>query len=393
MNILLAGRLGRYADRILALRDLGHTLVYCTLPPTGQRPRPDDLGDRGVPCFTLNRDAVRAQVDRIIDRYEIDVVYSMKNVWDGSIELVSALLDSGAAPVVRHYKEHFCQPSDAERRTLTQTAGQIYINQESFDYFCETYRVPEDTAHILDTDYLPARYMTDELRPKLYGANHEPHLLVSGGVSVTGGRNDVRQLCADMIRRRVHVHIYGMKFVGFNSAGVWAIDNEEANNHYRSLTDSGYVHLHQPIDPLRFTAEWSVYDAGLMHVTAADTHDAPFQRMNHPNRLSTNLAAGLPLAQQAGGHTAMERLLRDTGVGLLYRDFDELADQLYDRALIADVTRCAQEARHQFTFERHAGTLADIISRYVINLPILYSYSATIRSDLGYAHETWRLGS
>jgi hypothetical protein len=364
MNILLAGRLGRYADRILTLRDLGHTLVYCTLPPTGQSLPPDDLGDAGIPCFALTRDALPAQVNRITSRYQIDVVYSMKNVWDGSIELVQALLESGAAPVVRHYKEHFCQPSDAERRTLTETAGQIYINSESLDYFREAYGVRDDTAHLLDTDYLPARYLTGELRRKLFDADNEPHLLVSGGVSVNGGRNDVRHLCAAMIRRRVHVHIYGMKFVGFNNDGQWAVGNEAASSRYRSLTDSGYVHLHEAIDPPRFTAEWSVYDAGLMHVTAAKTHDAPFQRMNHPNRLSTNLAAGLPLAQQVGGHDAMERLLRQTGVGLLYRDFDELADQLHDRALIADVTRRALESRRQFTFEWHARMLADIISRY-----------------------------
>lgn len=367
MNILLAGRLGNYADRILTLKQRGHHLVYCTLPPARQRPVPDDLGDPSVPRHVLDRTTLHRQLRRIADTHQIDLVYSMKNTWDGSIELVTALLDIGIGPIVRHYKEHFCQPGDAERRTLTETDGQIYINTESLEYFTRTYGVNQDTAHILDTDYLPARYMTGEFRPKLSEQDRRPHLLVSGGVSVSGGRNDIQELCLAMIRHRVHVHIYGMKFVGHDSAGVWGVDNEPASRRYRSLVESGYVHLHSPIGPDRFTAEWSVYDAGLMHVNAGHTHDAPFQPMNQPNRVSTNLAAGLPLAQQDGRQAAMLRLVEQTGIGFRYRDFDELADILHDRARLAELSRVARDQRHRFTFEHNCDELLRVLGRYARN--------------------------
>jgi hypothetical protein len=156
VNILLAGRLGRYADRVLALSDRGHRLVYCTMPAPAQRPLPDDLKDDSIPRYVLSPSTARDHLTRLVDEHRIDVVYSMKNVWDGSLELVSELLDAGVCPVVRHYKEHFCRPSELERRSLVETAGQIYINEESLAYFRDSYGVDPSTAHILETDYLPA---------------------------------------------------------------------------------------------------------------------------------------------------------------------------------------------------------------------------------------------
>jgi hypothetical protein len=227
--------------------------------------------------------------------------------------------------VVRHYKEHFCRPSELERRSLVETAGQIYINEESLAYFRDSYGVDPSTAHILETDYLPARYVGDDLSPKIHDTESEPrpHLLVAGGVSMTNGRTDIRELCATMIRRRVHVHIYGAKFVGPDAEGVWGVNHAEARRSYETLTGSGFVHLHGHVEPPRFVAEWSVYDAGLLHVDASGGHEEPFQRMNHPNRVSPYVAAGLPLAQQAGRQADMRRALDAAGIGLVYRDFDE----------------------------------------------------------------------
>lgn len=364
MNILLAGRLGRYADRVLAMSGRGHRLVYCTLPAPTQKPLPDDLKDDSIPRYVLSPGTAGRRVAQLVAEYDIDVVYSMKNVWDGSLELTGEMLDAGVGNVVRHYKEHFCQPSELERRTLTGTAGQIYINEESLAYFRDVHDVDPATAHVLETDFLPARYVGDDFRPKLYDTDHQPHLLVAGGVSVTGGRTDIRELCATMIRREVHVHIYGAKFVGPNDRGVWGVDHAEARAAYDSLTASGYVHLHGHVDPPRFVAEWSGYDAGLLHVAASGGHDEPFQRMNHPNRVSPYVAAGLPLAQQDGRQASIRRMIGRAGIGLVYRNFDDLADQLADRAELARMSERVRAARPAFTYEFHVDKLLDILARY-----------------------------
>jgi hypothetical protein len=123
------------------------------------------------------------------------------------------------------------------------------------------------------------------------------------------------------------------------------------------------VHLHDHVEPSEFVSEWSCYDAGITHVRARGTVDAPFQRMNHPNRVVPYLAAGLPLAQHSGGQRAMERFVARTGAGFLYRDYDELADILADRALITRLRSRAEQVRRQFSFEHRAGDLAEILHR------------------------------
>src|SRR5690349_16579950 len=104
MNILIAGRLGRYAERIGALKHAGHTLVYCTMPAPEQKPLPDDLKDTSIPCFKAERGAAGGLVRDLVDQYQIDLIYSMKNVWDGSLELLEEILDAQVdVPVIRHY--------------------------------------------------------------------------------------------------------------------------------------------------------------------------------------------------------------------------------------------------------------------------------------------------
>jgi hypothetical protein len=365
MNILIAGRLGRYAERILALQALGHRLVYCTMPAPQQRPDPDDLQDDSIPQFVLTPGNAGATVRRLVDEYDIDVVYSMKNVWDGSLELVVELIHADlGVPIVRHYKEHFCEPSDDERLSLTATAAQIYINQESLDYFRAVYDVPTDTAHILDTDYLPARYLTSDLAPRLRDVDGRPHVVLAGGLSVTGGRNDVRHLCDVLARSRIHVHLYGRKYVGPDPVEGWSVGDDAARAAYEALEATGWVHLHDHIAPPSFSHEFSRYDAGILHVESNGTHEAPFQRMNFPNRLSPYLSAGLALAQQRGGQDAMEALVTTSGAGFVYDNYDELADVLEDRDRIDAMRKVALELRHSYTFEHHAPRLLEILSRH-----------------------------
>ncbi|MER5458440.1 hypothetical protein ABT008_27090 [Micromonospora sp. NPDC002389] len=363
MNILVAGRLGRYPERIMTLAERGHRLTYVTMPAPAQRPTPDVLPS-SVPQYRLPAGPAGAELTRIAAEHRVDVVYSLKNVWDGSLQLLGELLDAGVGPVVRHHKEHFCEAADLERRALTETAGQIYINQESLDYFRGAYGVSDASAHLLDPDYLPARYFTDELTGKLHARDSEPHLLVAGGVSSTRGRTDIRELCAALSRRRVHVHIYGGKYIGPNAQSIWSVDNAHARAEYARLAESGYVHLHDHIPPERFVAEWSRYDAGLMHVVAQGTHEVGFQRMNRPNRLVPYLAAGLPVAQQRGGQEAMERIVRQEGIGFLFDGYDDLADVLHDRARLDRLGADVLARRGEYTFERHADALLEVFAGY-----------------------------
>lgn len=365
MNILVAGRLGRYADRILALQRLGHHLIYCTMPAPHQKPLPDVLGDDSILRYSLEKGAAaQAAVRSIVREHDVEVIYSIKNVWDGSLELLEDVLDADlGVPIVRHYKEHFCEPSEIERRSLTETNAQIYINDESLDYFVETYGVSRQTAHILDTDYLPARYVDDELAPPLFDETGRPSVLYAGGLSDDGGRSDVREIVSRLARSGVIVHLFGRKYVGRDERGVVHTGHRSSQRAYEQLEQHGVVELHDHIEPAAFVRRWSRYDVGLMHAARPGTDR--FARFNHPNRVAPYIAAGLPLAQQGTEHVALRRLIEERSIGINFEDPDELAELLHDRPALDHLKANVLGQRHEFTFEHHAPTLARILRSVV----------------------------
>lgn len=344
---------------------MGHRLVYAYVDHATVVPALAPA----VTAVALSRRAMPAQVRDLVARHEIDVGYATMNEYDGSIEVLVELLDAGVAgvdlPVVRHYKEHSCAPSHAERRTLLETDGQIYINEESLDYFRRAYAVPGWSAHVMDADPIAARYMTDDLSPKLRHEDGEAHLLVAGNLSTWHDRQDMRPFCEEMSRRGVHTHLYG-NYIGRTAEGLHVSGYAPARRAYERMAAAlPRVHLHDYVPRDLFAREWSRYDAGVLHARAdPGAPYARFEPMNLPYRHSAYLAAGLPLAVQRGGQDAMERLAREAGVGLVFDGYDDLAAQLGDERHLAGLTERALRERHSFSFDAQAPRLAEILGAY-----------------------------
>ncbi|MGB7923482.1 MAG: hypothetical protein WCF57_09575 [Pyrinomonadaceae bacterium] len=362
MNILLLGSLGPNQDRILVLARLGHKLVYAysEFLPEIVRLESD------IVCFPLVRrnlpDLIRVQ----IARHEIDVIYSLLNVSDGSTEATLELLDSRIGiPIVRHYKEHPCIPTVQERRALLETDGQVYINEQSFEYFRKAYAVPSWSAHIMDADMISERYMLNNFASKLSIEDGEPHLLVAGGMSMLNDRFDVRDLCVEMNRHRVHVHLYGY-MLGEDLKSLPIIHHQPTQRAYERLALAlPYVHLHEYIGPDQFSAVWSRYDAGFMHSKSdSNKHLSQFEQMNLPCRYSAYLAAGLPLVVLAEGQEAMRTLIEQYGIGIVFSDYDDLAEQLYDAERIATLGSVVSTNRNKFSFDSNADRLIHILETY-----------------------------
>jgi hypothetical protein len=279
---------------------------------------------------------------------------------------VLELIDGGVdLPLVRHYKEHAATPNQHERRMLLETDGQIYINHQSLEHFRALYGVPEWSAHIMDGDLIAARYMTDDFAPKLRHQDNEPHLLVVGNLAMSNNRQDMRALCEAMHKRRVHVHLYG-NYVGTDVQGRHVAGHAPTRRVYERMAQAlRYVHLHPYIGRDAFTREWSRYDAGMMHVPShpAEAY-AQFEQMNYPYRYSAYLAAGLPLAVQHAEQDAMKTLVQQHGIGLVYRDYDDLAEQVRDVQHMARLDDQARTQRTAFSFDAQAPHLVDILHQY-----------------------------
>jgi len=362
VNILILGSLGPNEDRILALKRLGHTLVYGYVDFTPAVP----ILAADITCIALARRSLPRQVSYLVDQHAINVGYCLLNHHDESTDVALELIDAAVdLPLVRHYKEHAATPDHHERRMLLETDGQIYINRQSLEHFRALYGVPSWSAHIMDGDLIAARYMTDDFSPKLRHRDNEPHLLVVGNVAMSNNRQDMRELCEAMHNRHVHVHLYG-NYVGTDAQGRHVVGHQPTRRVYERMTRAlRYVHLHPYIERDTFTREWSRYDAGMMHVPSHPAAAyAQFEQMNYPYRYSAYLAAGLPLAVMHEGQDAMKALVQQHGIGVVYRDYDDLAEQLRDAQHMARLDDAARTNRTAFSFDAQAPHLADILQQY-----------------------------
>jgi glycosyltransferase involved in cell wall biosynthesis len=112
---------------------------------------------------------------------------------------------------------------------------------------------------------------------------------------------------------------------------------------------------------------WSRYDAGFMHPRVQKTDKAArFEEMNLPYRYTAYLAAGLPLVVPQEGQRAMRTFVEQQNVGLVYSDYDELAEKLYDDVAMAALSSEAREKRKGFSFDRSADRLVRILEAYAI---------------------------
>ncbi|GCE14621.1 hypothetical protein [Tengunoibacter tsumagoiensis] len=362
MNILILGDLYTHVDRILALSEMGHTVVYCYT----YFPKSLKKIEGTIPCYPLARYSFLEQIHHLVDKYEINVIYSGLHFFDGSLEATIELLDGGiTVPIVRHYKEHRCSPTMKERRTLMETAGQIYINDESVEYFRDVYGINLWSTHVMDAELISREYMKETLTPKLSRVTGEPHILIAGNISMANDHQDVRELCLAMNKHRIHVHLYGIYHHQDEEHNIFIRPYAPTLQVYKRLADLyPYVHIHDYITPEEFTQEWSGYDAGFLHVPVPREHYyGRFEQLNMPCRYAAYLAAALPLAAHEG-QTAMARFVKKNHLGLVYQSYDELAEQLHDTQHMESLTRSVEDKRYNFSFEAQAPHLIHILSQY-----------------------------
>ena len=92
---------------------------------------------------------------------------------------------------------------------------------------------------------------------------------------------------------------------------------------------------------------------------------ATWDDLNTPARLPILLGAGLPLLLPANpGHlVAVQRVILQTGAGVLYHDADDLADRLHAEVADRSARAAALAARHAFTYDAHADRLVTVLRR------------------------------
>jgi hypothetical protein len=359
LRILLVGELAYNADRVLALEERGHELFGLWMPEpywynaVGPLPfghvtdLPRGLSPQGI------RDAVRDA--------GIDVVYALLN-WQAVPFAASVLraLDGQGVPFVWHYKEG---PFISRERghwgdlaeLTTRSDGVVTCSPEMRDWttmvFPESARLPH---HVLDGDLPKADWFTPDRTPLLSDADGEVHTVVPGR-PIGLHPHTVAELAA----HGVHLHFYG----DFTQ-GQWRGWIETT----RSMAPD-HLHLHAQVDQSAWVREFSRYDAGWLHTFASrnggDLRRADWDDLNVPARLTTLVAAGVPLLQRdnTGSVVATQTLARERGLGVFFRDIPDLAARLHDRDALAAIRADVWAQRMDVAFDTHADALVDFFRK------------------------------
>lgn len=345
LKILLVGSLGFNPERMLALEEAGHKLYGLWLT------RPEPWDSVGPYAFgNIENIAYDRGWAECVRQIQPDVIYALLN-WQ-ALDLIRTVLDADLGiPLVFHFKEgpFICQEHGLWPTLiaiLRASDGQIFINQESFEWFqlATGSMLDPATTMIMDGDLPKADWLTGEWVPKLSQRDGEIHTVCPGRPL---GLDPFEQIA----QAKIHVHFYGRHF------------QQQHPNWTRSGLASGYMHLHPTVAPNEWVRELSQYDAAWFHVftstNGGDLQRAHWDDLNLPARLGTYAAAGLPWILKDNRHSrvAVQSLAQRHDVGIFFRDFAGLGEQLRDRERIAQLTANMRASRHQFAFDSHVERL------------------------------------
>ncbi|MBI5667844.1 MAG: glycosyltransferase family 2 protein [Chloroflexi bacterium] len=356
LKILLVGELGFNPDRIMALEERGHKLygTWMSQPEGWDTTGPLSFGN--VEDIPFDHDWVER-----VRTVQPDVIYALLN-WQ-AVPLIHDVFTVQkhrvGLPFVFHFKEgpFICQEKGTWPlliRLLRESDGQVFINSECYEWFqlATDYALDPDRTLILDGDLPKADWFTDEWSPRLGDPDGEVH-------TVCAGRVIGIEPFTDLVRAGVHVHFYGDHF------------HQMMPNLIREGMPTGYMHLHPTVQPWEWVRELSQYDAAWLHVfdsrNGGDLRRANWDDLNLPARLGAYYAAGLPLILKDVGdsRTALKSLAQQYDVGVFFKNFTDLGEQLRDRQRVAQLNTNMRTARLEGAFDTYVDALVALFRQAI----------------------------
>jgi glycosyltransferase involved in cell wall biosynthesis len=346
LHILIAGELGFNPERVRAFEEQGHRISGLWR----KHPEPwDAVGP--FPFSSMPSIVFEPGWEELVRALEPDIVYGQLNTHAvAMLDEVMARLD---VPFVFHFKEGpFSALGSglwpALVRLMTRSDGQIYISEENRKWFDAAIpsALSRDTSMILDGDLPKIDWMTDDWARKLSDVDGQAHTVVTG-------RPLGIEPYSELVRNEIHLHMYGTPF------HKWFYHN------MKDWLDSGYVHLHPTVEPPQWVPELSRYDAAWLHAFPSGNRGelllASSDDLNLPARIGTYVTAGLPMIVRdtRPAVVAVQNLVLEHDIGVLFHSFDDLASQLTNRSRMRELTENVRARRHEFAMDTHVPALIE----------------------------------
>ncbi|NIJ52980.1 glycosyltransferase family 2 protein [Dyadobacter arcticus] len=354
LKILLVGELAYNAERICALEEQGHQLYGLWIG------HPYFFNAVGPLPFGNVQDIPMDNWEARVKEIQPDIIYAQLNSY--AVPLAHEVMQRNLGiPFVWHFKEgpFVCRQQGLWDRLIDlfqNSDGQIYINEENKVWFEQFLDSEKRNSFILDGD-LPSRfYFKEEKTELLSEKDGQIHTVVSGrpfGIEP----NDVKE----MSKQDIHLHIYGD--ISHKTYKLWLTQ-------VLNLAPK-HVHLYHNCSPAQWTKVLSQYDAGWLHVfqsaNQGELMKMDWMDLNLPARLTTLATAGLPMIQRdnSGNIVASQNMMKKFDTGVFFKDFEDLGQQLRDKARLRKIRENCWNNRMYFSFDYHVKDLVDFFRKTI----------------------------
>ncbi|HEX2052250.1 MAG TPA: glycosyltransferase family A protein, partial [Actinomycetota bacterium] len=355
LRVLLVGELAHNAERILVLEEGGHELygLWTDTPVWFNTVGPVPFGH----VADIPRDGWRDAVKRL----RPDIIYALLN-WEAIAFAHEVLVAKLGVPFIWHFKEgpFFARDHGLWRELVdlhTLSDGVIYSSPELQQWFAATVPASIDRPTlVVDGDLPKGEWLSGERSDPLSLHDGAVHTVIPG--RPMGPDPEVIGVLADA---DIHVHLY----------------SEKAASQMRAWVDEvkqvapGYFHVHPQVDQADWVREFSKYDAGWLHSFRSDNQGDPYAAtwddLNYPARMGTLAAAGVPMIQRDNRNSmvATQNLARERGLGLFWRDSDDLVTQLRDSQRMGALRENVWRQRSHFTFDAHVDRLVEFFRKVI----------------------------
>ncbi|MDP9392823.1 MAG: glycosyltransferase family 2 protein [Actinomycetota bacterium] len=360
LHVLLVGELAFNPDRVLALVERGHRLSGMWTPDAlgAQTTGPLPFGHVRDLGYGLQADAVRQDPP--------DVVYALLN-WRAVPFAAAVRAAFPELPFVWHFKEapQHCLRNGTWPQLVdlcTRSDGLVVSTAEEGEWLRLALpgRIDRERMLVLDGDLPKDEWFAGRPAPRLRERDGEIHTAVLGRPLGMDADLLVRLASAG-----IHTHLHGQVTDRGPTGGWRAVVDDAVRRAPR------HVHVHPAVPPPDWVSVLSRYDAGWLHrfrsTNGGDLRRAVWDDLNSPARIPTLAAGGLPMLQQAspGSRVSTERMLRETGCGLIYDDIDDLVDRLRSSTAADSARDAVARHRDRFTFDAHVDELVAVLRHAV----------------------------
>jgi len=299
--------------------------------------------------------------------YDYDAIWIGENDFDGSNHIFVAMKPffPKEIPVIRSYKETRFKKNWAEYVTLSNVGHLIIPSCSYIDFFKDLYNLKLYKTSFADLDWRYSKtikWVKEIKEEKLSVYDRRPHVCILTGRALSdtteirsGHRYYFIPVIKELIERGIAVHLHATRIV---------IDKYGRNAYAEISRGNDLFTIEKTLKLTAGSNDYRIlkrYDAGIMHPQIPIENYAlkKFQQINIPNRIYEYQIADVVPLVQAGTSKDVERLIKNTNFGIIFKDYDELSIKLF--GLIDMKIQIHMQEERITSYKKFASTLIHAI--------------------------------